>query len=245
MTCSRAYPLCSRMPRGLRTAARWALVSALALGPLSAVATPGPVRAEKPAASAAVDLPTLLSAFAGMPGLEARFVEEKRIALLAQPLESKGRLYFTKPGLLLRRVEAPSPSEVVITPDEVRLKEHGREQTIDLRTRRDLRPFIESLVWILAGNQKALADVYRLSFEPEREGAPWQLTLTPKGEPLSRLVQHIRIRGKGLAVSEVEVRETSGDESVTRIVEANPARTFDADERRRLFGPAGAKHGGS
>jgi hypothetical protein len=198
------------------------------------------VRAEQP-----VDLDRLLGAFAKMPGLEARFVEEKRIALLAQPLESKGRLYFTKPGHLVRKVESPLASEVVITPEELRVKDQGGEQAIDLRARSDLRPFVESLVWILAGNRQALAQVYELSFEPAQGEKPWQLTLTPKGEPLSRLIQHIRIRGQGLAVAEVQVRETSGDETVTRILEANPARTFSDDERRRLFGSSGARGSGS
>src|SRR5664279_2835561 len=75
----------------------------------------------------------LLGAFAHMPGLEARFVEDKHLALLAEPLQSSGVLFFARPGMLLRRVEAPRKSEVVITPTELRMKDADGEQSIDLR----------------------------------------------------------------------------------------------------------------
>jgi len=194
----------------------------------------------QPAPVTPASFDALLAAFARMPGLEARFVEEKRLGLLAKPLESRGRLFFAKPSYLLRKVEAPTPSEVRITADSLRVKNADGEQTLDLRSRPDLRPFVESLTWLLSGNRKALANVYGIAFEPGAVGA-WRVTLTPKGEPISKLIQHIRIAGRGLAVSQIEVRETSGDETVTRIVEANPERRFDAAELRRLFGTSPAR----
>jgi outer membrane lipoprotein-sorting protein len=196
--------------------------------------------AQAPAANAAAQpasFAVLLDAFAHMPGLEARFIEEKHLALLAEPLESRGRLFFAKPGMLLRRVEAPRRSEVVITQTELRMTDDDGEQSIDLRSRPDVRPFVESLTWLLAGNRKALAEVYAVAFEPARADSPWRVTLTPKGGPIARLTQSTRMLGSGLAVSQIEVHETSGDQTVTRIVEANPARRFSADEMKQLFGP--------
>jgi outer membrane lipoprotein-sorting protein len=187
------------------------------------------------AAASAVDAASLLHAFSGMPGLEARFREEKHIALLAKPLISEGRLFFTHPGLLLRRVETPRASEVIISGDRVLLRDASGEQALDLRARKDLRPFVESLTWILAGNRKALEGVYAVSFQPERGSEPWQLTLKPKIEPLSHLIAHIRIRGSGYAVARIEVLETSGDSTLTLILDANPRRSFDAAEKAKLF----------
>jgi outer membrane lipoprotein-sorting protein len=184
-------------------------------------------------------LSQLMAAFSRMPGLEARFVEDKKLGMLAKPLTSQGRLFFTRPGLLLRRVEQPQASEVLITPQELRLKDANGEQRIDLASRPDVRPFVESLTWLLSGDEKALAGVYTLEFvPPEAAGptGPWRLTLTPKAEPLAHLLAYIRIVGQGLAVSEIQVREKRGDETVTRIVEANPARKFTPAELQSLFG---------
>src|SRR6185312_8153260 len=84
----------------------------------SAAKPPSPSTAPPPSAAEPVArLSQLMAAFSRMPGLEARFVEEKRIGMLARPLTSSGRLYFARPGLLLRRVEQPQQSEVIITPD--------------------------------------------------------------------------------------------------------------------------------
>lgn len=238
MTCSRAYALSSLCTLSLLTAA------GVAQAPASAAPhyTPSPATAHAtPAQPAGFEV--LLDAFSRMPGLEAGFVEEKHLALLAEPLESRGRLFFARPGLLLRRVEAPRRSEVVITQTELRISDADGAQSIDLRSRPDVRPFVESLTWLLAGNRKALAEVYAVAFEPAREAKPWRVTLTPKAGPIARLIQYIRMVGNGLAVSQIEVRETSGDETVTRIVDANPARHFSADEMKQLFGSPHARGG--
>lgn len=177
----------------------------------------------------------LLAAYAEMPGLEARFVETKRLALLAQPLVNRGRLFFARPGLLLRRVEAPHRSEVLITQDAVHVRAPER-QTIPISRLEQLGGLVHSLLWLLAGDEAALSRTYRLSLSGGSDAAePWELVLEPRAEALARLVERIRVRGRGLAVSEVHVREASGDETVTRIVEANPSRRFDAAERRELF----------
>ena len=202
--------------------------------PDAAVAQPAAAR--EPGKQTSVDMASLLSAFAGMPGLEATFSEEKHIALLARPLVSRGTLFFTRPALLLRRVESPEPSEVVINKDALRVRDKSGEQTLDLRARKDIRPFVESLTWILAGERAALERTYAASFQAESKGAPWQLSLKPKVAPLSHLIAELVIRGRGLFVEQIEVRETGGDKTITRILSANPRRVFSAAERAKLFG---------
>jgi hypothetical protein len=131
-----------------------------------------------PEQTEAMDLPTLLAAFAAMPGLEASFVEEKHLGMLARPLTSSGTLYFTQPGLLHRRIDTPRPSTVVITPDTLRFTDESGTEEIDLRARADVRLFVESLVWVLAGDQAALDATYAAEFSLEPEG--WRLVLTPR-----------------------------------------------------------------
>jgi len=238
MTCSHA---CPRFESALRLHKACRLLHVFAGVLCALLLSSGTALAQAQAPDQAVDAQRLLIAFSAMPGLQASFVEEKHIAMLAKPLESRGELYFTKPGLLLRRVTSPRASEVLITPSSVRLKDDSGEKAIDLATRADLRPFIESLVWILAGERSKLEQVYTITFAPEREGEPWQLTLAPREGALKQIIEHIRIRGRGLRVAEIHVQETGGDRTVTRILDANPARTFSAAERRALFGDDGQR----
>lgn len=203
-----------------------------------AFAAPDAARPEAPAkpdAPAIADLDALLAAFESVDGLEARFTEEKRMALLAAPLVSTGALYYARPGHLRRQIETPRPAVVVIGPETLWLKDERGTETIDLAARRDVAAFAESLVLIFAGDRARLEATYTIAFEPGAEG--WKLALTPKVEPLSKLVSAIHITGRGPAVETIRVAETSGDETITRIESADPTRRFDAAERAKLFGP--------
>ncbi len=213
------------------------LALAVCAGPsLAAQPTPAPAPAAATPAAEAVTLESLLGAFQKMPGLEARFVEDKHIGLLAAPLQSAGRLYFVPPGLLARHTDTPTKSSVVIAPDAVRYSDSEGSGRIDLSARPDVRLFVESFVRVLAGDRAGLEQIYALRFDPAApDGQGWALELEPRGPPLKALVTRLRIRGRGLAVTEIRVDEASGDYSVTRILEADPQRRFTPDERKRLF----------
>ena len=202
---------------------------------LCSVALGLPARGDVPVV---VDAAGLFAALAKMPGLEAEFVEEKSIALLAAPLISTGRLFFLPPGTLARLVERPIPSTVVITPKALRISGSGHAETIDLGARPDVKLFVESFVKVLAGDLTALETLYSVSFVllPGGQGA-WRLTLTPRGGAVKSLIASLELTGRGPMVDEIIVKETGGDETVTRITKANPARAFSPEEQGRLFGP--------
>lgn len=200
-------------------------------------------------------LAALLAGFRTMPGFEARFEEEKTLALLAAPLMSRGRLFFSPPGTLLRRVERPNPHDILIDDHVVRIAtpqsadagtgapggaspRARRIETIDLARRADVRPLVESMLWIFSGDLAELESVYAIDYrvlEPVASGR-WQLRLAPRREPLSRLIRELAIFGHRHGADRLEITETSGDRTTTRILDANPARRFAEGELERLFG---------
>ncbi len=186
-------------------------------------------------ASGTVRLDTLLSAFAKMDGLEARFVEEKHIQLLRAPLRSEGRLYFTPPGYLLRQIEKPHPSKVLITPETLTVDDGASREVIDLRARSDVRSFVGSFVSLLAGDKEALSTAYRITVT-DGDAGRWQMALEPKAAPLSKIIRKVQVTGRELAVTEIHVFDTNGDETITKVLDVNPNRRFDASERTALFG---------
>lgn len=195
---------------------------------------------EVPTATRPVDAAALLAAFAKMEGLEASFEEEKHLALLAAPLKSKGTIWFLPPGYLAREVTAPEPSLLRITPDELRIEGKEGVERIDLRRSDDVRHFVTSLVRVFAGDRVALERSYDVAYAPDPDApddaAAWELVLTPKEKPLTEMLKELRLRGTGLAVRRIEVHEPTGDRTVTRVLEADPARRFSVDEKERLFG---------
>jgi len=185
--------------------------------------------------NAPIELQTLLSAFAKMEGLEAKFVEEKRMQLLKAPLVSEGRLYFVRPGYLLRRIDAPQPSKVLITPTTLTVDDGTAQQVIDLEARQDVRSFVGSFVSLLAGDEDALTAAYRIRIR-KLEIRRWRMELAPKASPLSEIISKVWVTGTGLSVAEIHVFDTNGDEAITRMSDVNPNRRFDASERKALFG---------
>jgi hypothetical protein len=192
----------------------------------------------------------LLAGFASMPGFEARFEEEKHLALLAVPLRSEGRLFFEPPASLLRRVEAPRIQEILVQKNAIRIRESGREEIIDLSARAEVRPLVEALLWLFSGNRAALEEAFAIKFDTggtagaapdaprseSAENARWQLRLTPRHPPLSQLLESLDITGLGLGADRIVIRETAGDRSVMRILEPDPQRRFTPAEARSLFG---------
>jgi hypothetical protein len=186
-----------------------------------------------------LNLDNILNAFGRMDGLEAEFREEKHLALLSAPLVTTGRLYFTRPGYLARLVEKPSKSKVLITPTTVEMTDATGSQTIDLRARPDVKTFVESFTRVLAGDRAGLETVYTLAITHPGDALPfdsWILTMTPKGKPLNQLIASLEVRGRGIAVNTITVREHAGDHSVITITKANPERVFTAAEQTQLFG---------
>lgn len=217
------------------------------LAGLAIVACPAAAFSETPAEAGPNTASELFSRMATLSGLEASFVENKKVALLKVPLRSEGALFYMRPGHLLRQVTQPKASQVLITPERLELKDSQGTRTMDLRARPDVKLFVEAFIKVLAGDQAALSKVFDIQFEralvnssqpapPPGPTTGWNLTLTPKAAPLNQLVRKLVLSGKGYAVERIEVLETKGDSAVTELTVKTVGRIFSVEEQRTLFG---------
>jgi outer membrane lipoprotein-sorting protein len=199
-------------------------------------ATPARPAAQQAAPARPADASALFAAFARVEGFEARFEEEKHLALLAAPLASRGRLYYLRPGYLLRRVESPEASRLLITPDELKMSGRDGDERIDLRQSDDVRLFVTSIVQVLLGDEAGLKATYGVEFTADAaDSAGWTLALTPLGPPVSHLMKSLVLRGSGFVVSSIELLDANGDRTVTRVLEADVTRHFSREEQSELF----------
>jgi hypothetical protein len=185
------------------------------------------------------DLAALFALLGRATGLEAEFREEKHLALLAVPLQSRGRLYFLPPGYLTRVVEAPEPATLSITPKELRLQNRDGTEVVDLQRSDKVRTFVAALVQVFAADRAGLDKAFTLAYRvPEGDERAWTLVLVPRGKPLDQLLARLELHGRGEAVQRIEMHEPGGDRTVTTIVSANPQRRFEPAEQQRWFGIA-------
>ena len=201
---------------------------ALAIALATSVAQPASAQDAPPPT-----LEALLERFASSPGFEARFVEEKRIALLAVPMRSEGQIWFAPPGRLMRRVTRPDPSAALIADGRLRMRQGDRIEELTIDDNPVLRGFIDSFRAVLAGDRAALERYYDATYTPSAEG--WELRLRPRGGALARFLREIHLRGAGVVIREMRMIEVNGDETRTTFSDVDTRRRFSAAEARTIF----------
>ena len=223
-----------------RIAPAWGAVSGLGAALLTALAA----TADPDASEARLE--ALMRGMATTSGVTARFREQKELALLSAPLESKGLFVFVPPDRLNRVTETPSPSRLVIDGDRVSYEGAGDAGSMDLSANPVARQYVENLVVLFAGDLPALRRRYRLRFEAEAEGGGWRLELVPRGEPLSSVIERVTLEGRAQALERMELLEVGGDRTTTWFEEVRSDVELSAEEIAELFsapGPAGSATG--
>lgn len=212
------------------------IASALSMVLIAGAATVAPPKAAAPAraASATLTKESLLERLSRLPGLEAKFREEKRMALLVAPLVSEGTLHFAPPGRLARHTLRPARSSVLIDGAKLSFGDARGKQAIDLEKNPTVRMFVESFVKILAGDGPALMRMYDLRFRAGT-GSSWTLTLRPKLAPMNQVIERLTIRGDDIVLHEMEMVEVGGDVTLTTFTEVDTSRRYSDAELRRIF----------
>ena len=182
-----------------------------------------------------VTLSSLLTRFSELPGMEARFEEEKQIALLAVPVRSEGRIWFAPgPARLMRRVTSPEPSAALIANGQLRMRSGERTEELSIRDNPVLHGFVESFRAVLAGDQETLERFYEAELTAgDAEG--WEIVLRPRNDALARFVREIRMRGHGVVIESMDMIEVSGDRTTTRFSDVNTQRRYSRADAQRIF----------
>jgi len=215
----------------------------MVIGPGPAHGDPTPVDAATPAAEIAAEpaaadpIDELMARFNAMPGLYARFTESKTIGLLAVPLVNHGTLHYHPPGRLLRTIDAPHASQVLLLSDAIWLREGAAApERVDLGSHPAVQSFVGSFRSLLAGDRKALDAHFELSLAHD-SADHWTLTLRPRSKAMARIVTKMTVSGDGETVERLVVEESTGDVSDTHFVDVDPTRRYSEDEAARLFAP--------
>jgi hypothetical protein len=235
-------------PRAPAALAPWLLAALLALGlpgrAGAAAEPPARTAPETPArtAESAPELESLLAQFAAMSGFSARFREEKHLAMLQEPLVSRGVVHFATPRRLVRHVEEPLASTFLVQGSEIAFSSADDSGRLDLEASPVLRSLVDGIRLVLAGDVAALRESFRIRLEGDPEaspsdapGRPWRIRLEPLHAPERDWIASISFAGRGRTPSELRVVERSGDRTVTLFSEVRTDRRFSEDELAKLF----------
>jgi outer membrane lipoprotein-sorting protein len=186
-------------------------------------------------------LEALMRGMASASGVEARFREEKRLALLSEPIESRGTLYFVPPNRLCRETQEPSVSRLVIDGDRVSFRDAaGGGQAVDLSASPIAREYVANFVVLFGGDLDALRKRYEPHFRADASG--WTLELVPRAARLREFITRVTLAGRGRALERMEMIEAGGDRTTTWFEDVRSDRAFSDAELARIFAdPPAAK----
>lgn len=165
--------------------------------------------------AAPLSIAQLMAALAKHPQGAATFTEKKYLAILDQPVESSGELLFIAPSRLEKRTLKPRPETMVLDGDTLTLERGQRKHILQLKDYPEVAGMIESIRATLAGDRKALEQVYQLALDGDNER--WTLVLTPLDPKVGAVITRIRMEGVKDVVRSVEIIQADGDRSLMTI----------------------------
>jgi len=157
-------------------------------------------------------LDQIMARLAAAPSRETRFVADKHVAALAQPVHSAGRMLYRKPDHLEQITQTPQPERLVIDGGSVSISSPGQPtRRLGLDDSPALRILADTLLGAVSGNRAALARHFRIAEQGPLQA--WRITLTPAGNVTAQVVRIAYIDGDGAEVRQIDIVQANGDET--------------------------------
>jgi hypothetical protein len=121
-------------------------------------------------------------------------------------------MIYDAPGRLEKRTREPRPEVLLLEGEVVTVQRHGQTHVLDLKAYPTIRPLVDSLRAVLAGDSSALERAFTVEFA----GSPshWMLTLMPRDARVASKLSKVRIEGGRDTLNTVEIFQTDGDRSL-------------------------------
>ncbi len=178
----------------------------------------------------------LMHHFATTHGVRAEFEERKQMALLQEPVVSRGVLYFVPPAKMARLVREPLASSLIIDNDKLLFQDELGAEEMSLAERPEARELVSHFLVLFQGDLPALRKKYDVSFEAQ--AGQWKLLLRPRTFPAKSFIESVQMVGNDRALLAMTLLETDGDRTDTTFSSVEVDRTFSAEELAKVFSAA-------
>lgn len=200
---------------------------------LSGLLASGAFATDSAPARGSISLESLMQQLQQSGGVRSDFVERRAIAILVEPIESRGTLYFDPPDRIARVTTHPGHSTAVVSGKRADVEDETGRRSVDLRSSDVAYSLISNIMVLLRGDLPALRERYDVQFASE--GSAWQLDLEPRSATLRGLIVRVRVKGVGGRVTEMETLESNGDATHASFSNVETGVDFGDDANSRVF----------
>ncbi|WP_085648030.1 MULTISPECIES: outer membrane lipoprotein carrier protein LolA [unclassified Pseudomonas] len=174
----------------------------------------------------AFDLQQLSEQLAKPDVIHGRFIQEKHLRALPQPLISNGSFVLAKNHGLLWLLKTPLQQDYRISAKGIARRDATGWQLLPNKSAgaEQNRLFLA----VLQGDSSGLQRDFELALSGDAQ--QWQLTLTPRSVLLKQVFNQINISG-GTLVNTIELLETQGDSTVLRMQDSTAGQPLSDAEQ--------------
>lgn len=174
----------------------------------------------------AFDLQQLSDQLAKPDVIHGRFIQEKHLRALPQPLISKGSFVLAKHYGLLWLLKTPLQQDYRINAKGIARRDVSGWQLLPGKSAgaEQNRLFLA----VLQGDSSGLQRDFELALSGDAQ--KWHLTLTPRSVLLKQVFNQINITG-GTLVNTIELLETQGDSTVLRMQDSTAGQPLSDAEQ--------------
>ncbi|AZC22179.1 MULTISPECIES: outer membrane lipoprotein carrier protein LolA [Pseudomonas] len=179
-----------------------------------------------PSQAQAFDLQQLSDQLARPEVIHGRFIQEKHLRALAQPLTSKGHFVLARNHGLLWLLQTPLQQDYRMTPKGIARRDGAGWQMLPGKSAgaEQNRLFLA----VLQGDSSGLQRDFELKLQGSAQA--WQLQLIPRSLLLQQIFTQINIEG-GSLVQRIELLETQGDRTVMTMQDSTSAQPLSDTEQ--------------
>jgi outer membrane lipoprotein-sorting protein len=173
------------------------------------LAAPGAFAEESAPKSAA----HLLKEFSRSKGFSASFKEEKYLTVLNEPLLTEGDVKYTAPDLLVRTTRQPK-TRLEIRKSSLSYRDEATKKDLPLDKNHPARAFVQVFLDLIRGDYGSIEKRFTITYTPK--GREWEMHLVPRDPKKLAGIKNIDLRGEGLNISWMQIRDRHGDRTETR-----------------------------
>ncbi len=144
----------------------------------------------------------------------AQVTQEKHMAVLAEPLISKGVFSLSKSGDIVWQIDEPFSVRYAVQGDEIIREVAGESETITASSEPSVYGFFRMFGQIFALDADALKQYFSIYLAPAATTGVWDMALVPSKAPLDEVVATLLISGRDGFLQKVTITEPGEDYSV-------------------------------
>jgi len=153
----------------------------------------------------------LNAAVSKLKTIESDFVQEKSLSIMAEPMSSRGRFWFRKPGMLRWQYFEPVKYTILLDGVKMYINDGQKTSSFDIKKNKIFSEINNIMTDCLQGNIQKQGKIYKIAFF---EGSKYyMIKLTPFQKQMKQFLKSIElyINKKDYSVDKLKMIELSND----------------------------------